>query len=140
MRWLLAFHIVAFVAWFGGIFYLPRLLVYHAMATDRIGLERFVIMERKLYRAIMTPAAVATIVIGFVLLAWGWDAYRHAGWVYAKLVLVGVLVGYHVYCGVLMRTFAREENVHSHRFYRWFNELPLLLLIPIVLLAVVKPF
>ena len=133
-------HIISMVTWFAGLFYLPRLFVYHALATadDRVGIERFKTMERKLYRGIMTPGAVFTIVFGL----WLWLGYGiTGGWLYAKLVLVAMLVAFHVYLGVLMRDFARERNRHSHVFYRWLNEIPALpILVAIVFLVVMKPF
>lgn len=140
MSWLKAFHIIAVVCWFGGLFYLPRLFVYHAMAEDHISRERFKIMERKLYRGIMTPAMVATLILGFWMLAQHWDYYRTQGWLHAKLALVAVLVVYHHLCLRYMKQFARDENRKSHRFFRVFNEIPVLLLIAIVILVVVKPF
>jgi len=139
--WLKALHIIALVTWFAGLFYLPRLFVYHAMlADDPAGHERFCTMERKLYRAITTPGGIVTIasglalVIGYGEVALGW------GWLHAKLVLVALLIGYHLWCGRLVRTFARGENTRDHRWYRVFNEAPTLLLIGIVILAVVRPF
>ena len=140
MLWVKALHVVAMVAWFAGIFYLPRLFVYHAMAEDDAGRARFVVMERKLYWAIMTPAALVTCALGLVLL-WGyaWRAWGNAPWLHAKLGLVGLLVAFHLACGRLMAAFARGENRFSHRFYRVFNELPVLLLVAIVCLVVVKP-
>jgi putative membrane protein len=131
-----ALHIVFMVTWFAGLFYLPRLFVYHALATDREGIERFKVMERKLYFGIMTPSAVLTVVFG----VWLWLGWGYSGaWLYAKLALVAVLVVYHLWCGKLLRDFSAERNVHSHVWYRWFNELPALLLVAIVLLAVLKP-
>ena len=133
-------HIIAMVTWFAGLFYLPRLFVYHAMASpdDRIGIERFKTMERKLYRAIMTPGAALTIVFGL----WLWLGYGiTGGWLYAKLALVVLLIAFHAYLGVLLRDFARDRNRHSHVFYRWLNEIPALpILIAIVFLVVMKPF
>jgi putative membrane protein len=133
-------HIIFMVTWFAGIFYLPRLFVYHALAApdDRVGIERFKIMERKLYRGIMTPAAVLTIGFGM----WLWLGYGITGaWLHAKLALVLALVAFHVYLGMLLRDFARDRNRHGHVFYRWMNEIPALpLLIAIVFLVVLKPF
>ena len=137
MLWIKSLHIIFVVAWFAGIFYLPRLFVYHAMAADSPSQERFVVMERKLYRGIMTPAMVATIVFG----AWMWLGYGVGGkWLYAKLVLVAILIAYHHWLGSLLRAFARGANVHSHVYYRWINEIPTVLLLAIVVLAIVKPF
>ena len=140
VAWVRAFHIIFMVTWFAGLFYLPRLFVYHAMCQDEAGLERFRIMERKLYFGIMTPGAVLTIVFGlWLLIAYGWTAYMHAWWLQAKLALVILLISYHVYCGKLVAAFARGHNRHSHVYYRWLNEVPVVLLIAIVLLAIVKP-
>ena len=133
-------HIVFMVSWFAGLFYLPRLFVYHAMAApdDRVGIERLKTMERKLYYGIMTPAGVLTIVFGL----WLWLGYGFSGgWLHAKLALVLVLVAFHVYLGSLMRAFAQDRNRHGHVFYRWINEIPALpLLVAIVWLVVAKPF
>jgi len=137
MLWVKALHIVFMVTWFAGLFYLPRLFVYHAQSTDAASNERFKVMERKLYRGIMTPCMVLTLVFG----TWMWLGYGFGGnWLRAKLALVGLLVGYHFWLGRLARDFARGANRHSHRFYRWINELPLLFLVAIVILVVVKPF
>ena len=139
MIWIKALHIIFMVTWFAGLFYLPRLFVYHADCHDEPGHARFLVMERKLF-AIMTIGAVLTAVFGVWLLAeYAWMAYRDSGWLIAKLVLVGGLVVFHVYCGVIMRDFRARTAQHSHVFYRWINEIPALLLIAIVLLAVVKP-
>lgn len=125
------------VAWFAGLFYLPRLFVYHAAAEDEPSRERFKVMERKLYRGIMTPTMVLALVFG----AWLWLGYGfRGGWLFAKLALVGALVSYHFYLGGLLREFARDANRRSHVFYRWVNEIPLVLLAAIVILVVVKPF
>ena len=133
-------HIIFMVTWFAGLFYLPRLFVYHALAApdDRVGIERFMVMERKLYRGIMTPAAVLTIAFGL----WLWLGYGFSGgWLYVKVGLVLALVAFHVYLGLLLRDFAQDRNRHSHVFYRWINEIPALpLLIAIVFLVVLKPF
>jgi protoporphyrinogen IX oxidase len=137
MLWIKALHIVFMVTWFAGLFYLPRLFVYHAQATDPMGIERFKVMERKLYFGIMTPGAVLTIVFG----VWLWLGYGiSGGWLLAKLALVAILIAYHVYCGKLLADFNHGRNRHSHVWYRWFNELPVLLLAGVVLLVVVKPF
>ena len=140
MLWLKAFHMIFVIAWFAGIFYLPRLFVYHALATDSISNERFKVMERKLYRGIMTPSAAIAVLCGAGLLALSWDSLAHSGWMQVKLGLVLAMLGYHVYCGKIIATFAANSNRRSDRFYRWFNEAPVFALIPIVILAVVKPF
>ena len=141
MLWVKSFHIVFMVAWFAGLFYLPRLFVYHAMATDTPSIERFKVMERKLFFGIMTPCGVLTIFFGLWLLhGYAWLAYSKAGWLHTKLLLIGILVIYHVYCGILLRKFKYDNNTHSHVFYRWLNEFPLLILIGAVVLTIVKPF
>ena len=133
-------HIIFMVTWFAGLFYLPRLFVYHALASpdDRIGIERFKTMERKLYRGIMTPGAALTIAFGL----WLWLGYGiTGGWLYAKLALVTLLIAFHVYLGLLLREFARDRNRHGHVFYRWLNEIPALpILVVVVFLVVMKPF
>ena len=137
MLWLKAFHIIFMVTWFAGLFYLPRLFVYHAMATDATGNERFKVMERKLFYGIMTPGGVLTIVSGL----WLWLGYGFSGgWLHAKVALVGILVIYHLYCGKLMIDFKYDGNRHGHVFYRWLNEFPTVLLLAIIILVVVKPF
>ena len=138
MLWLKSLHIVFLVSWFAGLFYLPRLFVYHAMATDAIGIERFKMMERKLYYGIMAPSAVLTIVSGM----WLWLGYGvTGGWLYAKLALVAILVAHHLWLGKLMRDFRQDRNRHGDAFYRWINEIPALpVLVAIVVLVVFKPF
>lgn len=140
MLWVKAFHIIAVICWFAALFYLPRLFVYHAMSDDKTSLERFKVMERKLYRGIATPSMVLTIVLGFWLISYNVQGYMAGGWLHAKLTLVAVLVAYHFYCGHLRKVFAEDRNERSHVFYRWFNEFPVLLLVAIVILVVVKPF
>lgn len=140
MLWVKAFHIVAVVCWFAALFYLPRLFVYHSQASDLLSLERFKIMERKLYRGIANPSMIATIVLGVWLISYNVDGYLQSGWLHAKLMLVAILLAYHLYCGKLLKRFAMNANTRSHVFYRWFNEFPVLLLIAIVILVVVKPF
>ncbi|ROH86227.1 protoporphyrinogen oxidase HemJ [Pseudomethylobacillus aquaticus] len=137
MLWIKAWHIIFMVTWFAGLFYLPRLFVYHAMCADSASNERFKIMERKLFYGIMTPGAIFTIVFG----VWLWLGYGHAGgWLHAKLALVAGLLVYHIYCGKLLLDFKHDRNTRSHVYYRWFNEVPVLALIAIVVLVVVKPF
>lgn len=139
--WLKALHIVSMVCWFAGLFYLPRLFVYHAQSEDNISKERFSVMERKLYRGIMGPAMIATLVFGIWLLSLNASAYfTQGGWMHAKLTLVVLLIGYHHMCGAQLKRFARGENTRSHVFYRWFNEVPVLILLAIVILVVVRPF
>ena len=137
MLWIKSVHIIFMVTWFAGLFYLPRLFVYHAMSEDSPGRERFKIMERKLFYGIMTPGALLTIASGL----WLWLGYGfHGGWLHAKMALVAALVAYHVFCGKLMIDFKRERNRHGHVFYRWLNELPVLALVAIVLLVELQPF
>ena len=138
MLWVKSLHIVFMVTWFAGLFYLPRLFVYHAMAEDAATRERFKVMERKLYWGIMTPGGVLTIVFGLWL--WlGW--FRGAGgWLHAKAALTALLVAYHLWCGALLRDFAADRNTKSHLWYRWFNEAPTLVLFAAVFIVVFKPF
>lgn len=131
-----ALHISFMVTWFAGLFYLPRLFVYHAMADDTISVTRFKVMERKLYYGIMTPGMLLTVGFG----SWLWLGFGISGsWLMWKLVLIAGLIVYHVFCGVLLREFKYDRNRHSHVFYRWFNEIPVLALFAIVILVVVKP-
>ncbi len=140
MLWVKALHLIFMVTWFAGLFYLPRLFVYHALTADRPGIERFKIMERKLYFGIMTPGAVLTLVFGLWTLAYDLDHYLEARWLWAKLALVALLIGYHLYLGHLLALMRADRNPHGHVFYRWINELPVLILAGVVVLAVVKPF
>ena len=138
MLWLKALHIVSVVSWFAGLFYLPRLFVYHAQASDAASNERFKVMERKLYRGIMTPGAVLTVVFGL----WMWLGFGvTGGWLHAKVALVVVLIAFHVYLGALLRAFAADRNRHGHVYYRWLNEIPALpILVAVVYLVIAKPF
>ena len=136
MLWVKALHIVFVVTWFAGLFYLPRLFVYHAMAEDRASLDRFALMERKLYWGIMAPGAVLALATGIWLwLGWGFSG----GWLFAKIALVLLLVAYHLWCGKLMLDLRAGRSTRSHRWFRWFNELPVLVLFAVVILVVVKP-
>ncbi len=139
--WLKALHLIFMISWFVGLFYLPRLFVHHAMSLDQPALdEKFKEMERKLYYFV-TPWMILTLVFGtWMLIAGAWTAYGSMMWLHIKLLLVGVLVAYHFWCRKLMMDFRDGRNRHSHTWYRWFNEFPLLLLVAIVLLAVFKPF
>jgi protoporphyrinogen IX oxidase len=137
MLWLKAFHVVFVVTWFAGLFYLPRLYVYHAVTTDAAGIARFAVMERRLF-FIMSVGAVLTVLFGMAMIVAA-PGYLTMGWLRAKLLLVALLVGYHFWCYRLMLALRAGVNPHSQRWYRWFNELPGLLLIAIVVLAVVKP-
>ena len=137
MLWIKSFHIIFMVTWFAGLFYLPRLFVYHAMSEDAPSRERFKLMERKLFYGIMTPGAVLTITFGL----WLWVGYGfYGGWLHAKIALVAGLVAYHAYCGKLMVDFKHDRNRHGHVFYRWLNEIPVVLLIAIILLVELQPF
>ena len=128
------------VTWFAGLFYLPRLFVYHAMSDDQKSLDRFVIMERKLFWGIMTPSAILTIAFGLWLLVGEWPIYQSAAWMHVKLSLVVLLGGYHIWCAKLVRGFQLGDNSRSHVWYRWFNEVPVLFLAAIVILVIVQPF
>ncbi|MFO1350192.1 MAG: CopD family protein [Gammaproteobacteria bacterium] len=139
--WLKALHLIFMITWFAGLFYLPRLFVYHALSEDKISIERFKIMERKLYFGIMTPSAVLTLLFGVTMLwSYAWAAYGQMGWLHVKLGLLGLLFVYHLWCGKLLADFKYDRNRHSHVWYRWFNEIPVLFLVAIVLLASLKPF
>lgn len=141
MLWVKAFHLIFIVTWFSALFYLPRLFVYHALCDDEAGNARFKVMERKLYRGIMTPSAILTLVFGLWLLSfYSLEQIASMGWLHAKLTLVILLFAYHGICGRMLKQFAADNNQRSHRFYRWFNEFPVLLLIAIIILAVVRPF
>lgn len=135
MLWIKALHIIFVTSWFAGLFYLPRLFVNHAMISDAATAERLKLMERKLYR-FMTPLGVLALLFG----TWLWLGYGYAGtWLEIKLALVGVLVVYHLYCGHLVKVFAEDGNRFGHVFYRWFNEVPVLILFIVVFLVVLKP-
>ena len=138
MLWLKAFHVIAMVTWFAGLFYLPRLFVYHADTQDEPGLARFETMERRLFK-LMTIGAAATVVLGIAMIAAA-PAYLRMGWLHAKLALVALLIAYHAWSYALMRDFARRRNRRGARWYRLYNEIPSVLLIGIVVLAVAKPF
>jgi len=141
MLWLKALHLIFMVTWFAGLFYLPRLFVYHAMSDDAISDERFKVMERKLYFGIMTPGMVLTFIFGLWMLQdYAWAMYEQAGWLHLKLLLLVILIIYHWVCGRYLADFKHNRNHKSHVFYRWFNEVPVLFLLAIVFLAVLKPF
>ena len=139
-EWIEALHIISVICWFAALFYLPRLYVYHAQTEDHIGIERFKIMERKLYRGIGTPAMLATLVFGVWLASLAPDYYLAQTWFRIKVCLVLLLLGYHGACWFLLRRFRDNRNRYSHVFYRWFNEVPVLILIAVVVMVVVKPF
>ena len=144
MLWLKALHVTAVVSWLAGLLYLPRLFVYHAQIQgtggidDAAGNARFKIMERKLFK-LTTFAGVLALAFGVSMLAVS-PAYLLMHWLQVKLVLVFLLIGYHGACFALLQQFAADRNSHAERWYRVFNEVPALLLIGIVILAVVKPF
>ncbi len=138
--WFKAFHVFFMVAWFAGIFNLPRLFVYHAENTDENTSETFKVMERRLLYFV-TPFAIFTLVFGVLLIGqYGMDWFRQAGWLHTKLLLVTVLYLYHGYCFKLLADFKHNRNTKSPRFYRVFNEVPVLILLAIIVLAVVKPY
>jgi putative membrane protein len=139
MLWIKAFHIIAVVAWFAGLFYLPRLFVYHSQKPDLKTHHLFSLMEYRLYHYIMTPAAICTLGLGLWLLSYNLKGYLHAPWMHVKLSLVALLVFYHLYLGQLRAALAAQRNTHSEKFYRYLNEGPTLLLIGIVIMVVVKP-
>jgi putative membrane protein len=139
MLWVKAFHLIFMVTWFSGLFYLPRLFVYHAMATDDISIQRFKIMERKLYYGIATPGALFTVIFGAWLISFNIHHYMTMPWMHAKLSLVALLLIYHAYLGCLRKSFAKDLNKHGHVFYRVLNEIPVLFLIAIIVLVVVQP-
>ncbi len=139
MLWVKAFHIIFMTTWFCGLFYLPRLFVYHAEASDAISITRFKIMEKKLFYMITTPGALLTLLFGIWLISFNPAGYMQMSWLHIKLSLVVLLVFYHIYLGKLLHDFKHNRNKHGHVFYRWLNEIPTLFLVGIVILAVVKP-
>ena len=139
--WLKALHLIFMVTWFAGLFYLPRLFVYHAQSKDSISIERFKVMERKLFFGIMTPGALLTLAFGvWMLLDYAWAAFGSMGWLHVKLLLIALLLIYHGWCAKLLIDFKHDRNRHSHVWYRWFNEAPVLFLVAIIVLASIKPF
>jgi putative membrane protein len=138
MLWLKAFHIIFVVSWFAGLFYLPRIFVNQAMATEQVDKDRLNLMAGKLYRFV-TPIGALAVITGL----WLWIAYSDiftGGWLHVKTTLVAGLVGYHLYCGHLVKEFAADRNTRSHVWFRFFNEVPVLVLLAVVILVVVKPF
>jgi len=141
MLWIKALHLIFMVTWFAGLFYLPRLFVYHAQSTDKISNERFKVMERKLFYGIMTPGMIATFIFGiWMLLDYAWALYGSTWWLIIKLTLLGLMLFYHYVCGVWLHDFKYDRNIRSHVYYRWMNEVPVIFLLSIIMLAVVKPF
>lgn len=140
MLWVKAFHIIAVICWFAALFYLPRLFVYHSMSSDEISRERFKTMERKLLRGIGTPSMLATLFLGGWLASYNWSYYMTANWFWYKITLVVTLIAYHLCCAYFVRQLRDDVATRSHVFYRWFNEIPVLMLVAIIILVVVKPF
>jgi putative membrane protein len=141
MLWLKALHLIAMVTWFAGLFYLPRLYVYHAMSDDKISNERFKVMERKLFYGITTPGMVVTFIFGiWMLVDYAWSMYGSSGWLHAKLFLLALMVVYHYFCWLWLEDFKHDRNQRTHIFYRWMNEIPTVFLLAIIILATVKPF
>ena len=139
-QWVLAFHLMAVICWFAALFYLPRLFVYHAMAEDAVSIERFKIMERKLYRGIANPSMIATVILGLWLVYLNPQAYISQGWFHLKTLLVIVLIGYQHICLAHMKKLANDSNNKTHVYFRFFNEVPVLFMVAIVILVIVKPF
>tara|TARA_B100001559_G_scaffold240593_1_gene203605 strand:- start:18 stop:443 length:426 start_codon:yes stop_codon:yes gene_type:complete len=139
MMLLKTLHIIFMTAWFAGLFYLPRLFVYHSMADDKISLDRFVVMERKLLFGIMTPSGFLTVLFGLLLTYFYYPIYLEQTWLALKILLVTILIFYHIWCINLYKDFSKNENKHSHIWYRWFNEFPVIILIIIVYLVIYKP-
>lgn len=136
MLWVKAFHIIFVTSWFAGLFYLPRIYVNLAMEQDQQAHARLILMANKLYR-FMQPLMLLALAFGI----WLWLGYGFTGgWLHAKLTLVGLLIGYHHYCGRLLKQFKAQQNRHSHVWFRWFNEIPVLILFAVVILVVIKPF
>ena len=141
MLWLKALHLIFMVTWFAVLFYLPRLFVYHAMSNDKISHERFKAMEAKLYFGITTPGMILTLFFGiWMIFDYAWSLYSTSLWLHIKFVLLALLIVYHGFCGKWLLDFRHGNNKHSHVFFRWVNEIPVIFLIAIILLAVIKPF
>lgn len=134
-----ALHLIAAVAWFAGLFYLPRLFVYHVATRDKAGDEQFQVMERRLLKVIMTPAMFATLLFGVILLALTWSSYATSMWVWLKIAALVGLIYYHFCCAALVKKFASGTNSRGENFFRLFNEIPTIALVIIILLAVFKP-
>lgn len=139
MLWLKAFHVISVICWFAGLFYLPRLYVYHAMTQEQVVAKQLNVMAHKLYYYIMTPAAVLTVVFGLSLWLPHYQQYAHDRWLHIKLILVVLLIIYHLACGYFLKRFKQEQNRRGDKFYRWFNEVPTVILITIILLTYLKP-
>jgi putative membrane protein len=139
-QWVLAFHLMAVICWFATLFYLPRLFVYHAMAEDTVSIERFKLMERKLYRGIANPSMIATVLLGLWLVHMAPQAYISQGWFHLKVLLVVLLIGYHHMCLGHMKKLANDSSQKTHVYFRFFNEVPVFFMVVIVILVIVKPF
>ena len=139
MHWIEAFHVIFMVCWFAGLFYLPRLFVYHAKTNDKALSEQYKIMEHRLYYYITTPGGILTILFGLWLLNLNYEAYSHMMWLHIKLILVATLVVFHLFCGKYVYDFKHNRNGHSEKFYRIFNEYPTIILIAVIILTFVKP-
>ena len=139
-QWVLAFHLMAVICWFAALFYLPRLFVYHAIAEDAVSIERFKLMERKLYRGIANPSMIATVLLGLWLVHMAPQAYISQGWFHLKVLLVVLLIGYHHMCLGHMKKLADDSSDKTHVYFRFFNEVPVLFMVAIVILVIVKPF
>lgn len=137
--WIKAWHVIAVVCWFAGLFYMPRLFVYHAMSEDAVSHARFEIMERKLYRGIMWPSLIATWALGLWMLALNWDYYSSQTWLHIKISLIILLTIYHLICGHFRKMLIADPHAKSHVWFRWFNEAPVLVLIAVCILVIVKP-
>ena len=139
MLWVKAFHVIFVVCWFAGLFYLPRLYVYHATEQNISTIARFKIMEWRLFWYITTPAAILVGLLGWTMIFSNYSYYEHLNWLHLKLILALFLYIFHLYLGKLLWDFYRDKNKHSARFYRYLNEVPTLFLIAIVILTIVKP-
>ncbi|HSW71280.1 MAG TPA: protoporphyrinogen oxidase HemJ [Gammaproteobacteria bacterium] len=139
MLWIKAIHLIALVAWFSGLFYLPRLFIYHSKWKDPISDQHFKIMEKKLYYYITTPAGILTLIFGFWIMSYNFAGYLQEPWMHLKLSLVALLIIYHLYLGRVVKQFQNNQNQHKIGFYHFLHSLPSLFLIIIVILAVVKP-
>lgn len=136
MLWIKALHVIFIISWFAGLFYLPRLFVNHAMVSDAATSERLKTMERKLYK-FMTPLGALAVIFGL----WLWFGWGFAGgWLYTKVALTAALVAFHLACGRHLLAFAADRNTRDHVYYRWFNEVPTLIMFAAVFLAVLKPY
>ena len=139
MLWFKALHLIFMVSWFAGLFYLPRLFVYHAMSEDKKSIDRFKIMEKKLFFYIMTPAMILSWLFGLILIHEIGFEQLGQKWMILKLVFVTILTIYHFYLGSILKQFKQDSNKHSHKYYRLINEIPTLLLILIIFIVILKP-